>query len=78
MLVRLKKLRIEKQISISEIANFLNISEKQYISYETTNFLPSVKELSKLAHFFNTSIDYLLEETDSKIPYKKNTSNQNK
>lgn len=72
MLKRLKELRIKNSISISKLVDYLNISEKKYISYENGTSIPSIKELSMLAKLYNTSIDYILEETDLEIPYKKN------
>ena len=72
MLKRLKELRIKNSISISKLVDYLNISEKKYISYENGTYIPSIKELSMLAKLYNTSIDYILEETDLEIPYKKN------
>lgn len=71
MLKRLKDLRIKNNLSISQIAKYLNISEDTYIAYETSSSIPSIKELSLLARLFNTSIDYILEETDLETPHEK-------
>ena len=53
------------------IANYLNMSQNGYSQYETdTNKIP-VEVLKKLAIYYNTSIDYLVELTDEKKPYKR-------
>lgn len=72
MLKRLKELRINNNYSETNIANYLNITEKKYISYENGLSVPTIKELSLLAKLYNTSIDYIVEETDEKTPHKKN------
>ena len=47
------------------------MSQTGYSQYETeTNDIPT-EVLKKLAHFYNTSIDYLLYETDERKPYPK-------
>ena len=47
------------------------MSQNGYSQYETdTNKIP-VEILKKLALFYGTSIDYLVELTDEKKPYKR-------
>lgn len=47
------------------------MSQNGYSQYETdTNKIP-VEILKKLAIFYDTSIDYLVELTDEKKPYKR-------
>lgn len=47
------------------------MSQTGYSQYETeTNDIPT-EVLKKLAHYYNTSIDYLLYETDERKPYPK-------
>ncbi len=47
------------------------MSQTGYSQYETeTNDIPT-DVLKKLANFYNTSIDYLLYETDERKPYPK-------
>lgn len=49
----------------------LGMSQTGYSKYETgENDLPTAV-LIKLAAFYNTSIDYLLEQTDNKNRYPK-------
>ena len=55
----------------STLAKYLNMSQNGYSQYETdTNKVP-VEVLKKLAVFYDTSIDYLVELTDERKPYKR-------
>lgn len=57
---RLKKLRMEKQITQAEISRRTGISKVMLSSYELEQRSPSYEVLIKLASFFGTSTDYLL------------------
>ena len=51
------------------------MSQTGYSQYETeTNDIPT-EVLKKLAHYYNTSIDYLLYETDERKPYPRSILN---
>ena len=68
---RIKDLREDMDLTQKTIANYLNMSQNGYSQYETdTNKIP-VEVLKKLAIYYNTSIDYLVELTDEKKPYKR-------
>lgn len=68
---RLKELRDDKNIYQKDVAKILNMSQTGYSQYETeTNDIPT-EILKKLARFYDTSIDYLLYETDERKPYPK-------
>lgn len=68
---KLKELREDKDLFQKDIAKILNMSQTGYSQYETeTNDIPT-EVLKKLANFYNTSIDYLLYETDERKPYSK-------
>ena len=68
---RLRELRDEKDLTQTEIAKMLGMSQTGYSKYETgENDIPT-SVLIKLARFYNTSIDYLLGETDCKDRYPK-------
>lgn len=68
---RLKEIREDKDLKQSEIANVLGIKQQQYSEYEIGKRLIPINYLSKLADFYDTSIDYLLQRTDERTPYKK-------
>ena len=68
---RLKELREDRDLLQKDLAKYLNMSQTGYSQYETeTNDIPT-SILKKLALFYNTSIDYLLYETDERKPYSK-------
>ena len=63
---RLRELRDEKDLTQTEIAKMLGMSQTGYSKYETgENDIPT-DVLIKLANFYNTSIDYLLGQNDNK------------
>jgi transcriptional regulator with XRE-family HTH domain len=63
---RLRELRVEKDLTQTEIAKMLGMSQTGYCKYETgENDIPT-DVLIKLAKFYNTSIDYLLGQTDNR------------
>ncbi|WIF95021.1 helix-turn-helix domain-containing protein [Caminicella sporogenes] len=65
---RLKELRINKNITQSELANILNKSRSTIAGYEINDRMPDFETLTKIADFFNVSIDYLLGRTDIQNP----------
>lgn len=64
--IRLKNLREDHDLSQSDIAKYLNISQRTYSYYETGGRDIPVQILIKLADYYNTSIDYLVNRTSSK------------
>lgn len=71
MYERIRNLREDKDLTQTQIAKYLKMSQTGYSKYETgENDLPTWV-LIALARFHNTSIDYLLNETDVKKPYPK-------
>lgn len=68
---RLKEIREDKDLKQSEVANAIGIKQQQYSEYEIGKRLIPINYLSKLADFYGTSIDYLLQRTDERTPYKK-------
>ena len=67
---RIRDLREDKDLNQTQVAQILGMSQTGYSKYETgENDIPTVI-LIKLARFYNTSIDFLLGETDDKRRYK--------
>ena len=63
---RIRDLREDSDLNQTQVANILGMSQTGYSKYETgENDLPTAV-LIKLARFYNTSVDYLLGETDQK------------
>ena len=75
---RLRDIREDRDLKQKDIAQILNMSQTGYSKYEVgTNDIPT-EVLKKLAHYYNTSIDYLLYETDERKPYSKSLKEKNK
>ena len=68
-MLRIKDLREDKDLLQKDVAEFLNISQTNYSKYELGKINIPINTLKKLALFFDTSIDYLLEVTDEPKPY---------
>ncbi len=63
---RLKKLRKERDVTQTALAEYLGVVPSAVGKYECLpNAYPSVEALIKIADFFNVSIDYLLKGTPS-------------
>ena len=68
---RIKNLREDKDIKQRELAEYLNVSQNTYSQYENGVISLNAETLVKLAKFYDTSIDYLLELADERRPYKR-------
>ena len=68
---RLKDLREDKDETQKEVAENLHIHQTTLSKYELGTIDIPTKTLRKMAKYFNTSIDYILKETDEIKPYKK-------
>jgi len=69
MYPRIRNLREDHDMNQTQIAKILGMSQTGYSKYETgENDIPT-GILIKLADFYNTSIDYLLGQTNEKRRY---------
>ena len=67
---RIRDLREDKDLNQPQLAKMLGMSQTGYSKYETgENDIPTTV-LIQLARFYNTSIDYLLGETDDPRRYR--------
>lgn len=67
---RIRDLREDRDMNQTELAKMLGMSQTGYSKYETgENDIPTAI-LIRLARFYDTSIDYLLGETDDRRRYK--------
>ena len=66
---RLRDIREDKDLKQSDIAKLLNVSQQTYSRYESDEISIDKDSLIKLAFYYNTSVDYLLELTDERKPY---------
>ena len=70
MYPRIRDLREDRDLNQTQVASMLGMSQTGYSKYETgDNDIPTAI-LITLARFYNTSIDYLLGETNQKKRYK--------
>lgn len=72
MYKRIRDLREDKNLSQTQVAEFLNCSQRIYSNYERGEVDIPTSLLIKLADFHQTSTDYLLERTNIIKPYPKN------
>ena len=68
--MRLKDIREDRDLTQKYIASILNIKQNTYSQYETEARQIPIDLLIKLANFYDTSIDYILERTNNPTPYK--------
>lgn len=71
MKTRLRNLREDNDLTQKELSKILNISQVAYSYYELNKRSIPLELLSKIADFYNTSVDYLLFRTDIQKPYPK-------
>ena len=70
MYPRIRDLREDRELNQTQVAKMLGMSQTGYSKYETgENDIPTTV-LIKLANFYNTSIDYLLGQTNSPRRYE--------
>lgn len=68
---RLRELREEKNLTQSEFSKLINVSQVAYSYYEIGKRAIPLDILIKIAQFYNTSIDYILFQTDERKAYSK-------
>ena len=69
MYPRIRDLREDRDLNQTQVASMLGMSQTGYSKYETgENDIPTAI-LIKLARFYDTSVDYLLGETNHKKRY---------
>ena len=71
MYKRIRDLREDRDLTQTKVAKMLGMSQTGYSKYETgENDVPTAI-LIKLAAFYDTSVDYILEQTDERKRYPK-------
>ena len=71
MYKRIRDLREDRDLTQTQVAQMLKMSQTGYSKYETgENDIPTAVLIS-LARFYGTSVDFLLGETDTKERYPK-------
>ena len=70
--MRLKDLREDSDLTQATLANYLHIKQNTYSQYENGQRQIPLDFLIALAHYYGTSLDYIVGLTDIKTPYPKN------
>lgn len=70
--MRLKKLREQKKLNQTELANLLEVSNGSISKWERGDRQPDYETLERIADIFNVTIDYLLGRSD--VKYKSDDS----
>lgn len=65
---RLVELRDSKKYSQVELSRIISVSRQTIVRWEASDTYPDVITLKKLAHALNTSVAYLMGETDDSSP----------
>lgn len=60
----LKRLREKAGLSQQRLANQLGLTQQSIHSYENDAYEPDIATLKQLAAYFNTSVDYLIGNTE--------------
>lgn len=64
MLKNLKQLRAEKGISQQKLACEIGMSQQSINGYENSGVEPDISTLIRIADFFETTVDYIIEHCD--------------
>ena len=64
MYKRIRDLREDKDLSQSQLASILNISQSTYSRYESGYLDVPSEVLISLSKFYNVSVDYILGQKD--------------
>lgn len=71
---RIRDLRHDHDLTQTQLAKILGMSQTGYSKYETgENDIPT-EILIRLSQLYNVNIDYLLDQTDRKTRYKITTT----
>lgn len=68
---RIRDLREDNDLTQTQVAKILGVAQRTYSHYENDTVNISIDQISILADFYKTSVDYLINRTDEKKPYPK-------
>lgn len=69
-LKRIRDLREDADLSQTQMGKILNLTQRAYAYYENGERTIPVEILIALAKYHKVSVDYILELTDNKKPYR--------
>ena len=67
--MRIRDMREDRDLTQQDIADYLFMRQNTYSQYETGRSPIPIEAIIRLAEFYGTSVDYLLELTDDPRPY---------
>lgn len=68
---RIRELREHNKLRQIELAEYLGVDQRTYSRYELGEVNVSLDTIGKLADFYDTSVDFLMDRTDLMKPYPK-------
>ena len=71
MYQHMRALREDRDLTQGQMAELLQVHQTTYSDYELGNVNIPVAALIRLAEFYGTSIDFLVDFTDDPTPYPK-------
>lgn len=71
MLNRLKQLRLEKKLSMRDLASIVGINYTTFSALENEKRPFNLDHLTRLSQFFDCSFDYILGKSDERKPEQK-------
>ncbi|MBR3815351.1 MAG: helix-turn-helix transcriptional regulator [Clostridia bacterium] len=72
----IKLIRVMNDYTQLKVQMETGISQSILSKYERGELLPTVENLAILADFYKTSLDFLMDRTDEKLPYLKRKINK--
>ena len=74
MIKNLKKLRAEKSVSQRALGEAIGVSQQSINKYENYEIEPDIRTLILIARYFDTSVDYLIGNSDVRRIAEETTS----
>lgn len=68
---RIRNLREDNDLTQTTLADYLHIKQATYSDYESGGINIPIEAFIKLADYYETSVDYLIDRTNEKRPYPK-------
>ena len=65
----IKLIRVTKDYTQLKVQMDTGISQSTLSKYECGEAIPTVENLMILADYYHTSLDYLMDRTDTVVPY---------
>ena len=72
---KLSKLRKENNYTQEQLADVLNVSRQSVSKWESDLAYPETEKLIKISELFNSSLDYLMKDTNENDTSKNDTNN---